>query len=108
MPTASKWVLDKWASGWHHTSVLHITIIFVAPIKKTTTFFSCESTKIINLCCSDTYQLELVTTILAALLTLPPFALTLASYVCIIFTILRIPSTTGRQKAALPAPLTSS
>ncbi|XP_053903668.1 olfactory receptor 10A7-like [Malaclemys terrapin pileata] len=61
--------------------------------------FFCESTKIITLSCSDTYQLELVTTILAALFTLPPFALTLASYVCIISTILRIPSTTGRQKA---------
>uniref|UniRef100_A0A674JU49 Olfactory receptor n=1 Tax=Terrapene triunguis TaxID=2587831 RepID=A0A674JU49_9SAUR len=61
--------------------------------------FFCESTQIINLYCNDTYQMELVVTILAALFTLPPFALALASYVCIISNILRIPSTTGKQKA---------
>ncbi|CAM4652778.1 unnamed protein product [Lepidochelys olivacea] len=37
--------------------------------------------------------------ILACVFTLPPFLLTLTSYMCIITTILRIPSTTGRQKA---------
>ncbi|XP_065419329.1 olfactory receptor 2AP1-like [Chrysemys picta bellii] len=61
--------------------------------------FFCESTQIINLYCNDIYQVELVITIVAALLTLPPFALTGTSYICIISTILRIPSTTGRQKA---------
>ncbi|KAM9119082.1 olfactory receptor 2G3-like [Pangshura tecta] len=61
--------------------------------------FFCESTQIINLYCNDIYQMELVITIVAALFTLPPFALTVTSYVCIISTILRIPSTSGRQKA---------
>ncbi|XP_026517781.1 olfactory receptor 2AP1-like [Terrapene carolina triunguis] len=61
--------------------------------------FFCESTQIINLYCNDIYQVELVITIVAALFTLPPFALTGTSYICIISTILRIPSTTGRQKA---------
>ncbi|CAM2102776.1 olfactory receptor 11A1-like [Caretta caretta] len=60
--------------------------------------FFCESTQIINLCCTDTYLIELVITILVVLFTLPPFALTVVSYVCIISTILTIPSTTGRQK----------
>ncbi|XP_039353322.1 olfactory receptor 10A7-like [Mauremys reevesii] len=60
--------------------------------------FFCESTQIINLCCTDTYLIELVITILVVLFTLPPFALTMVSYVCIISTILTIPSTTGRQK----------
>ncbi|XP_043384454.1 olfactory receptor 10A7-like [Chelonia mydas] len=57
------------------------------------------STEMLNLCCNGTNQIELVITILAAIFTLPPFVLTMMSYVCIIFTILRIPSTTGRQKA---------
>nr|XP_048674272.1 olfactory receptor 10A7-like [Caretta caretta] len=57
------------------------------------------STQIINLCCNDIYQVELVITTMAALFTLPPFALTGTSYVCIISTILQIPSTTGRRKA---------
>ncbi|CAM2101619.1 unnamed protein product [Caretta caretta] len=61
--------------------------------------FFCESTQIINLCCNDIYQVELVITTMAALFTLPPFALTGTSYVCIISTILQIPSTTGRRKA---------
>ncbi|CAM4559139.1 unnamed protein product [Lepidochelys kempii] len=50
--------------------------------------FFCESTQIINPCCNDTYQMELVVTILAALFTMPPFALTLTSYMCIITTTL--------------------
>ncbi|CAM5097743.1 unnamed protein product [Natator depressus] len=61
--------------------------------------FYCESTEMLNLCCNGTNQIELVITILAAIFTLPPFVLTMMSYVCIIFTILRIPSTAGRQKA---------
>ncbi|XP_053901062.1 olfactory receptor 10A7-like [Malaclemys terrapin pileata] len=61
--------------------------------------FYCESTEILNLYCSDTNQIDLVITFLAAIFTLPPFVLTVASYVCIVITILRIPSTTGRQKA---------
>ncbi|XP_044840256.1 olfactory receptor 10A7-like [Mauremys mutica] len=61
--------------------------------------FFCEFTQIINLCRNDIYQMELLITILSALFTLPPFALTGTSYVCIISTILRIPSTTRRQKA---------
>ncbi|XP_065271298.1 olfactory receptor 10A7-like [Emys orbicularis] len=61
--------------------------------------FFCEFTQIINLYRNDIYQVELLITILSALFTLPPFALTGTSYLYIISTILRIPSTTGRQKA---------
>ncbi|CAM5158013.1 unnamed protein product, partial [Eretmochelys imbricata] len=53
----------------------------------------------ISLSCSDTHQVILVDFILACVFTLPPFLLTLTFYMCIIATILRIPSTTGRQKA---------
>ncbi|XP_075768308.1 olfactory receptor 6F1-like [Pelodiscus sinensis] len=61
--------------------------------------FFCEFKQIINLYLNVIYQMEFVITIVAALLTLPPFVLTVTSYVCIISTILRIPSATGRQKA---------
>ncbi|XP_050776939.1 olfactory receptor 10A7-like [Gopherus flavomarginatus] len=60
--------------------------------------FFCEFTQIINLC-HNIYQVELLISILSSLFTLPPFALTGTSYLCIISTILRIPSTTRRQKA---------
>nr|XP_048690058.1 olfactory receptor 6N1-like [Caretta caretta] len=59
----------------------------------------CDPLPLIELSCSDTHQVILVDFILACVFTLPPFLLTLTSYMCIIATILRIPSTTGRQKA---------
>ncbi|NXL68333.1 O11A1 protein, partial [Chordeiles acutipennis] len=61
--------------------------------------FFCDFMPVVKLSCSDTHWIELVTFILASLLTLPPFLLTLISYVYISNTVLRIPSSTGRQKA---------
>ncbi|XP_067393390.1 olfactory receptor 10A7-like [Emydura macquarii macquarii] len=61
--------------------------------------FFCDFTPIVELSCSDIHLVTLLDIILSSVFTLPPFLLTLASYVCIISTILRIPSTTGRQKA---------
>ncbi|XP_067388302.1 olfactory receptor 5AP2-like [Emydura macquarii macquarii] len=61
--------------------------------------FLCDFTPLIKLSCSDTNLITLVTFILSSIDTLPPFLLTLASYICIISTILRIPSTSGRRKA---------
>ncbi|XP_066485434.1 olfactory receptor 2AP1-like [Tiliqua scincoides] len=51
------------------------------------------------LSCSDTHLIELSQFISSSVFTFPPFVLTVASYVFIIVTILRIPSTTGREKA---------
>ncbi|XP_075768176.1 olfactory receptor 6C74-like [Pelodiscus sinensis] len=61
--------------------------------------FFCDFTPLIKLSCSDTRTLELVTLTIAALGALAPCVLTLTSYVCIISTVLRIPSSTGRKKA---------
>uniref|UniRef100_K7EZ85 Olfactory receptor n=2 Tax=Pelodiscus sinensis TaxID=13735 RepID=K7EZ85_PELSI len=61
--------------------------------------FFCDLTPIIKQSCSDTHVLEVTAFIHSSVFTLPPFLLTLASYVCIISTILKIPSSTGRQKA---------
>ncbi|XP_067393414.1 olfactory receptor 6B1-like [Emydura macquarii macquarii] len=61
--------------------------------------FMCDTTPVKKLSCSDTSLVDTVTFILASIIILPPFLLTLVSYVCIIPTILRVPSTTGRQKA---------
>nr|XP_048674281.1 olfactory receptor 1N1-like [Caretta caretta] len=56
-------------------------------------------TAMLKLSCSDTSTITLVSFILTSLDLPCPFLLTVTSYVCIIATILRIPSTTGRQKA---------
>uniref|UniRef100_A0A452I416 Olfactory receptor n=1 Tax=Gopherus agassizii TaxID=38772 RepID=A0A452I416_9SAUR len=61
--------------------------------------FLCDFTPVIKLSCSDTSLITLVTFIFSSIYTLPLFLLTLASYICIISTILRIPSTTKRRKA---------
>ncbi|XP_053902031.1 olfactory receptor 6B1-like [Malaclemys terrapin pileata] len=61
--------------------------------------FFCDFAPMLKLSCSDTSLIELVDLLLCFAIILPTFLLTLISYVCIITTILRIPSTTGRQKA---------
>nr|XP_005310474.2 olfactory receptor 11A1-like [Chrysemys picta bellii] len=61
--------------------------------------FFCDLTPVINLSCSNTNLVTMATLILSSINVVLPFLLTLASYVFIISTILRIPSTTGKQKA---------
>ncbi|XP_062449689.1 olfactory receptor 2G3-like [Rhea pennata] len=61
--------------------------------------FFCDFTPLLKLSCSDTSLMALVTLLLSALFTLPPFILTLTSYMCIITVILRIPSSASRHKA---------
>ncbi|XP_065272293.1 olfactory receptor 6N1-like [Emys orbicularis] len=61
--------------------------------------FHCDPIPVMDLSCSDTHLSILVDFILVSVFTLPPFLLTLLSYVFILASILRIPSTTGRQKA---------
>ncbi|XP_059587678.1 olfactory receptor 6B1-like [Alligator mississippiensis] len=61
--------------------------------------FFCDFLEVIKLSCSDTCEIELVDYSLSCIFVFPPFLLTLMSYVCIITTIVRIPSSTGREKA---------
>ncbi|KAM9121533.1 olfactory receptor 5V1-like [Pangshura tecta] len=61
--------------------------------------FFCDFSPMIKLSCVDTQTLELLTFIISVTGTFVPFLLTLTSYICIITTILRIPSSIGRQKA---------
>ncbi|XP_067400753.1 olfactory receptor 6F1-like [Emydura macquarii macquarii] len=61
--------------------------------------FFCDYTPLIKLSCTDTSQMVLVFFLISCIFVLPPFLLTLTSYMCIISAILRIPSSTGRQKA---------
>ncbi|KAM7150880.1 olfactory receptor 10A7-like [Macrochelys suwanniensis] len=61
--------------------------------------FFCDLTPVLKLSRTDTRRMELTTFIFASIFTLPPFLLTVISYVAIIATILRISSATGKQKA---------
>nr|XP_056720548.1 olfactory receptor 6B1-like [Euleptes europaea] len=61
--------------------------------------FFCDYAPLLMLSCSDTQEAEVVMTVLGSACTMPPLVFTLASYGCIITTILRIPSNSGRSKA---------
>ncbi|XP_009808547.1 olfactory receptor 5B21 [Gavia stellata] len=60
--------------------------------------FFCDFTPVIKCSCSDTFLIEVVTALMSATCTMLPFLFTVASYILIIITILRIPSAPGRQK----------
>ncbi|XP_068947110.1 olfactory receptor 10AG1-like [Petaurus breviceps papuanus] len=59
----------------------------------------CDAPPLFKLACGDTYKIEVSVHIVAQLFILTPFLLILASYVKIITTILKLPSTSGRSKA---------
>nr|XP_034957538.1 olfactory receptor 1019-like [Zootoca vivipara] len=61
--------------------------------------FFCESLSLVKISCSDTSLAKYVIVILCFLFSFPPFLLTLISYIYIIAAILKIPSSTGKQKA---------
>ncbi|XP_006135564.2 olfactory receptor 11A1-like [Pelodiscus sinensis] len=61
--------------------------------------FFCDFIPLIRLSCNDPKMIETLAFIFSLIFLLLPFLLTLTSYICIITTILRIPSTSGRQKA---------
>ncbi|XP_053121004.1 olfactory receptor 2AP1-like [Hemicordylus capensis] len=61
--------------------------------------FLCDLTPVIRLSCNDTHMVEMTAFVVCFIVTLAPFVITLTSYICIIKNIIRIPSTTGKQKS---------
>ncbi|XP_065271005.1 olfactory receptor 6N1-like [Emys orbicularis] len=90
----------SWISGFLSCIILVCLmseLIFCGPNEMD--HFFCDLTPIVKLSCSDTSQITLFIYIFSFLNIVLTFLLTLMSYVCVISTILSIPSTTGRQKA---------
>ncbi|XP_044840272.1 olfactory receptor 2AP1-like [Mauremys mutica] len=90
----------SWLNGYLATAIFVLFmshLIFCGPNE--IDHFYCVLIPLIKLSCSDTHLIVLLDFVLACVFTLPPFLLTLTSYVCILTTILRIPSITERQKA---------
>ncbi|XP_039357752.1 olfactory receptor 1020-like [Mauremys reevesii] len=90
----------SWLNGCLATAIFILFmshLIFCGPNE--IDHFYCDLIPLIKLSCSDTHLTVLLNFVLSCVFTLPPFLLTLTSYVCILTTILTIPSTTGRQKA---------
>ncbi|XP_075424058.1 olfactory receptor 10C1-like [Ascaphus truei] len=61
--------------------------------------FFCELSPLLELSCSDTKAVVIEVCVLSAPILFCPFALIFSTYMCIILTILRMPSATSRQKA---------
>ncbi|KAG8573920.1 hypothetical protein GDO81_008937 [Engystomops pustulosus] len=61
--------------------------------------FYCDLAPIMELSCSDTFDVEMETLVLTNFIVPLPFMFVLATYGCIFYTILGISSRTGRQKA---------
>uniref|UniRef100_A0A7N4PHN8 Olfactory receptor n=2 Tax=Sarcophilus harrisii TaxID=9305 RepID=A0A7N4PHN8_SARHA len=59
----------------------------------------CDAPPLFPLACTDTYKVEVSVHVVALLFVIIPFLLILASYIKIITTILKLPSTSGRAKA---------
>ncbi|XP_070584476.1 olfactory receptor 5AP2-like [Erythrolamprus reginae] len=92
------------ASSWLcATLILVIIVCLVAQLSfcgpKQIDHFFCDFSPVLQLSCTDTSNVRLLALIFGSIDIFPPFILTIASYVCIITAILKIPSTTGRQKA---------
>ncbi|KAM4038733.1 olfactory receptor 11L1-like [Anomaloglossus baeobatrachus] len=61
-------------------------------------YFFCDRDPILQLSCSDTFIIEAESMFLMVSLAICPFSVIIVSYIYIISTILKIPSTTGRKK----------
>ncbi|XP_066485394.1 olfactory receptor 11A1-like [Tiliqua scincoides] len=93
-------VLVSWLSGSFivtTTTLIMSHFSFCSPFE--IDHFFCDFMPLIQHLCSGAPLLILSGLITSSVLTLPPFLLTLASYMYIIATILKIPSSTGRKKA---------
>lgn len=90
----------SWISGLIGISIimfLMLQLTFCGPNE--IDHYFCDTVPLKKLSCSDTGLVEQVNLILLFVYTMPPFLLTCTSYVFIITAILRISSTSGRQKA---------
>jgi len=61
--------------------------------------FFCDISPLLNISCADMTMAEIVDFILALLILLVPLSVTIISYICVISTVLHIPTVQGRKKA---------
>ncbi|KAM5135832.1 olfactory receptor 5V1-like [Mantella aurantiaca] len=61
--------------------------------------FICELDPLLKLSCSDTSVMETLIFVLSIPIIVFPFMFIIVTYICICLTVLKIPSSTGRQKA---------
>ncbi|XP_072269993.1 olfactory receptor 6B1-like [Pyxicephalus adspersus] len=96
----NKLALTSWISGF---TITLIKIYFISKLPfcgpSIINHFFCDISPVLNLACIDMSEAELVDFILALVILLIPLLVTTVSYLCIIYAILNISTTAGRQKA---------
>ncbi|KAJ7313809.1 hypothetical protein JRQ81_005526 [Phrynocephalus forsythii] len=92
--------VGSWSTGFL-ASVLKVAFISQLPFcgPNTINHFFCDISPLLNMSCEDMTVAEIVDFVLALIILLGPLSVTIVSYVCIIGTILRIPTSQGRKKA---------
>ena len=95
-----KLVTFSWVSGITVATV-QTTWVFSFPFcgSNEINHLFCETPPVLELACADTFLFEIYAFTGTILTVIVPFSLILLSYVRILFAILKMPSTTGRQKA---------
>ncbi|XP_029412192.1 olfactory receptor 10A3-like [Nannospalax galili] len=90
----------SWVSGIMVATV-QTTWVFSFPFcgSKEINHLFCETPPVLELACADTFLFEIYAFTGTVLIILTPFLLILLSYIRILFAILKMSSTTGRQKA---------
>lgn len=95
-----KLVMFSWVSG---IVVSTVQILWVSSFPcggaSEINHLSCETPPVLELACADTFLFEVYAFAGTVLIVMVPFVLILSSYVRILFAILKMPSTAGRQKA---------
>uniref|UniRef100_A0A8D2AS16 Olfactory receptor n=1 Tax=Sciurus vulgaris TaxID=55149 RepID=A0A8D2AS16_SCIVU len=93
-------VCGTWAAGFLN-SLLHTVSTFRLSFCKSNLVnqYYCDIPQIVALSCSSTYMAEMLILLIGGIFGTSAFLTTLASYVSIISTILRIPSAAGKRKA---------
>ncbi|XP_075424004.1 olfactory receptor 11A1-like [Ascaphus truei] len=93
-------VIWSWSGGFMSILVTFIMLCQVQfCISNVIDHFFCDYAPILHLSTSDTSIIQIETFCVSFVDTLFPFVFIIVTYVCIIVTILRIPSVAGRQKA---------
>ncbi|XP_039326969.1 olfactory receptor 10A3 [Saimiri boliviensis] len=95
-----KLVMFSWISGIMVATV-QTTWVFSFPFcgPSEINHLFCETPPVLELVCADTFLFEIYAFTGTILIVMIPFLLILLSYIRVLFTILKMPSTTGRQKA---------
>ncbi|KAM4749237.1 olfactory receptor 11A1-like [Rhinophrynus dorsalis] len=93
-------VIFCWLSGFIVSLILYIFLCQLEFCKSNIiNHFYCDVAPVVDISCSDTSTMKLVTSLVAMPAVLSPFLFTIMTYISIFHTILKIPSTSGREKA---------